>query len=221
LFEPADGDSGIVGVDVCLVNQETGAVVAHQMTGTEGMYAFAVRVKRGTYQLVESQPGGFLDGKESAGTLGGDFDNSLDSNRIWNIAIPPVGTVGPVGSLRGEGYNFGELRPGRLQDLVWEDFNDDAEVNFGEKAIADVLVRLTGRDDRGQLVDRVSATDSPVRPEAAFYSRQLQEFILSYDAVRLANNPDAALLAFCQSTYEAAANLERWDRAALERKDVP
>jgi len=63
--------------------------------------------------------------------------------------------------------------------------------------------------------------DSPVRPEAAFYSRQLQEFILPYDAVRLANNPDAALLAFCQSTYEAAANLGRWDRAALEREDSP
>jgi hypothetical protein len=56
----------------------------------------------------------------------------------------------------------------------------------------------------------------PVRPAAAFYSEQLHEFVLPYEAVRTANNPDLALLEFLQSTYEAAAELARWDRAALE-----
>jgi hypothetical protein len=55
-----------------------------------------------------------------------------------------------------------------------------------------------------------------VRPEAAFFSEALGEFILPYDAVRLAAQPDQALLAFLQSTYEAAANAAKWDRAALE-----
>jgi hypothetical protein len=55
-----------------------------------------------------------------------------------------------------------------------------------------------------------------VRPAAAFYSRDLHEFILPYDAVRDAADPDATLLAFLQSTYEAAAELGKWDRAALE-----
>jgi hypothetical protein len=55
-----------------------------------------------------------------------------------------------------------------------------------------------------------------VGPIGAFYSQDLREFILPYDVVRQANNPDAALLAFVQSTYEAAATLGRWDRAALE-----
>jgi hypothetical protein len=56
-----------------------------------------------------------------------------------------------------------------------------------------------------------------VAPAGAFYSRDLREFILPYDVVRGAESPDATLLAFLQSTYEAAANLGRWDRAALER----
>jgi hypothetical protein len=56
-----------------------------------------------------------------------------------------------------------------------------------------------------------------VEPREAFYSTDLREFVLPYDAVRLAPSPDDALLAFLQSTYEAAANLAKWDRAALER----
>lgn len=56
-----------------------------------------------------------------------------------------------------------------------------------------------------------------VRPAAAFYSQDLREFILPYDAVRQAASPDAALLEFLESTYEAAARLGGWDRAALER----
>ncbi len=59
---------------------------------------------------------------------------------------------------------------------------------------------------------------SPVKPAAAFYSQPLGEFLLPYDAVRQAESPDDVLLEFLQSTYEAAANLARWDRDALERK---
>ena len=59
--------------------------------------------------------------------------------------------------------------------------------------------------------------ESPVRPDAAFYNNDFREFILPYDSVRQAESPDAMLLGFLQTTYEAAANLARWDRAALER----
>jgi hypothetical protein len=55
-----------------------------------------------------------------------------------------------------------------------------------------------------------------VRPDAAFYSADLREFILPYEAVRQAESPDDALLEFLQTTYEAAANLAHWDRASLE-----
>jgi len=55
-----------------------------------------------------------------------------------------------------------------------------------------------------------------VRPEVAFFSEALGEFILPYDAVRTAADPDSALLNFLQSTYEAAADCAKWDREALE-----
>jgi hypothetical protein len=55
-----------------------------------------------------------------------------------------------------------------------------------------------------------------VRPDAAFFSEALGEFVLPYDAVRTAADPDRALLDFLQSTYAAAADAAEWDRAALE-----
>ncbi|CAN7509260.1 DUF5996 family protein [Bradyrhizobium sp. LjRoot220] len=55
-----------------------------------------------------------------------------------------------------------------------------------------------------------------VRPTSAFFSEALGEFILPYDAVRTADDPDQALLDFLQSTYEAAAISANWDRDALE-----
>jgi hypothetical protein len=56
-----------------------------------------------------------------------------------------------------------------------------------------------------------------VRPAAAQYNAQAGEFILPYEAVRNHPTPEALLLEFLQSTYEAAAELGAWDRAALER----
>ncbi len=55
-----------------------------------------------------------------------------------------------------------------------------------------------------------------VRPREAFYSDTLHEFILPYDAVRTAEDPEAVLMDFLTSTYDAAASLGKWDRAALE-----
>jgi hypothetical protein len=55
-----------------------------------------------------------------------------------------------------------------------------------------------------------------IRPFEAFFSPGLGEFILPYEAVRTAPDPDEHLTAFLESTYAAAAELGRWDRAALE-----
>lgn len=59
--------------------------------------------------------------------------------------------------------------------------------------------------------------EAVVRPGAASYHPDLREWILPYDAVRRSADPDGMILDFLQSTYEAAANLGGWDRAALER----
>lgn len=57
-----------------------------------------------------------------------------------------------------------------------------------------------------------------VKPAEAFYSNDLREFLLPYEAVQKSANPDATLMEFLTSTYEAAAELGKWDRAALERR---
>ena len=56
-----------------------------------------------------------------------------------------------------------------------------------------------------------------VRPGKAFYHPQMKEFFLMYDDVRTATSPRTALLEFLESTYEAGANLAKWDRSELER----
>lgn len=58
--------------------------------------------------------------------------------------------------------------------------------------------------------------EAQVGPNEASYLAQLHEFILPYEAVRTAADPDAALLEFAQSTYDAASSLGQWDREALE-----
>ena len=58
--------------------------------------------------------------------------------------------------------------------------------------------------------------EARVQPADAFFSRELGEFLLPYDAVRTAPDPERTLLAFLQSTYDAAADLAHWDRAALD-----
>ncbi|MEE2035163.1 DUF5996 family protein [Rhodococcus chondri] len=60
--------------------------------------------------------------------------------------------------------------------------------------------------------------DHRVRSDAAYYSAELGEFLLPYEAVRTATDPDAELLRFLRDTYDAAAELAHWDRPHLERR---
>jgi hypothetical protein len=59
--------------------------------------------------------------------------------------------------------------------------------------------------------------DSRLSVSDGFYDKNLGQFILPYDAVRAARDPDALLLSFLQETYAAAADLAKWDRKSLER----
>jgi uncharacterized protein DUF5996 len=62
---------------------------------------------------------------------------------------------------------------------------------------------------------------SGVQPREAFYSKDLREFILPYDAVRESKSPDDTLLEFLETTYGAAADSAKWDRSSLERAQDP
>ena len=59
--------------------------------------------------------------------------------------------------------------------------------------------------------------EARVRPDAAYYHRELGEFILPYEAVRRSASPEQEILAFVASTYDRAATFAGWDRAALDR----
>jgi len=59
--------------------------------------------------------------------------------------------------------------------------------------------------------------DAAVRPDAAYYSDEMREYILPYEAVRSSRDPDRMILEFFQSTYDACADLAHWNRADLER----
>ena len=61
----------------------------------------------------------------------------------------------------------------------------------------------------------------PVEPPAAYYHRELGEYLLPYNAMRTSPDPDRALRAFIDSTYEQAAKAANWNRAALERLAAP
>jgi len=59
--------------------------------------------------------------------------------------------------------------------------------------------------------------DEPVRPQGAYWDRQLGEFMYKYDDARASQSPEQAVLDFCQSTYEAGTKLAQWERGLLER----
>jgi len=67
----------------------------------------------------------------------------------------------------------------------------------------------------------VGFATAQVQPQAAAFHQELGEFLLPYEAVRSAADPDATLMAFLQSTYEAAADAAGWDRSFIEREPVP
>lgn len=66
------------------------------------------------------------------------------------------------------------------------------------------------------LADTVN--QGTILPAQTFYNAEMKEFFLMYDDVRQSASPEKTLMDFCQTTYEAGANLAGWDRAALERE---
>ncbi len=161
VFDDRDNDGAFHGTDTGLSNvtlnlfNELDLFTPVATTTTDGLgnYAFDANLLPGTYRIVEAQPAGYLDGKETAGALGGAVDNSQDSNVIGTIIVaadaPDAG-----------GYDFAEIRPSRLQGMVWEDSTNDGEVDFGELPIANVMIQLTGIDDRGNAVNLAMPTDT-------------------------------------------------------------
>ncbi len=150
----AGSEVGLLGIVITLTGTDALGSLVNRTTSSlaNGSFEFG-GVLPGIYNLDSAQPLGFLDGKELAGSGGGTVDNSTNSKTIAGIFVGPE-------SLPATNYGFGNVLPAELSGLTWEDFNADGEVNFGERAIGNVAVALTGVDDRGQAVSLQGLTES-------------------------------------------------------------
>lgn len=139
-------EPGIAKVTIALTGTDAGGHAVNRTTQTDdtGNYAFA-GVIGGNYTLTETQPAGFVDGRETAGTLGGTVDGSaFDATPAHNSISQIVLTGGQSAS----GYLFGE-RGGSLSGFVYVDANDNGAKDASEPGIPKVRVTLSGQTESG------------------------------------------------------------------------
>lgn len=156
-------EEGIAGVniDLQLYNEATGQyeTVASTDTDANGDYEFGLDLglKPGTYQLVQTQPDGYLDTGAVAGSEGGTVgdDASGQGNIIGQIEIP-------LGNTIATDYDFKEVRPASLQGNVWHDENNDGVFDPNEQGIANVLIQVTRVGAKTGVTDDHFADTEPM-----------------------------------------------------------
>ena len=151
------GEGGIPNVAVTLTGTTgTGqAVNCSTVTNGSGVFSFpasgaaglCANLPAGVYTLTESQPAGFVDGLDTAGTAGGSAGNDV------------IGSITLTSGTTASGYLFGESGSG-LSGLVYVDRNGNGVRDGGEPGIAGVTVTLSGTDVDGNAVHVVTTTDS-------------------------------------------------------------
>ncbi len=117
-------------------------------TDANGAYSFTGLVP-GTYGLVETQPAGYADGPDDAGSAGG------------VVANDQVSAIALRSNVNATGYDFGEVLT-RISVRVFVDQNNDGIPQAGDTGIAGVVVRLTGTDAAGNPVDLLAVSTGPV-----------------------------------------------------------
>jgi uncharacterized repeat protein (TIGR01451 family) len=131
-----------------------------------------ILIPPGNYTIVETQPSGFSDYTEQAGTGGGtiatgpqttatnsglNFGSQPEENKINVVAVPAAGTDS---QRNPTGYNFTEIVNTGLSGFVYEDLNNNGQKDGSEPAIQGVTVRLTGTDFDGNVLDITAITDN-------------------------------------------------------------
>jgi uncharacterized repeat protein (TIGR01451 family) len=109
------------------------------MTGPDGSYLFD-KLFPGTYEITETTPLAYLDGKDAPGT-GATYQGVLASDKVTGLVL--------VGGQVSENNNFGELKPASINGNVWSDANNNGLIDPSEEKINDVVVRLVGKDASG------------------------------------------------------------------------
>ncbi len=137
------GEEAIAGVRVALVDS-SGNQVATTTSGANGRYEFT-NILPGEYSIVETQPAGFFDGKDTAGNVRGTtVGRSTGADTLAAIFLKQ-GDVGVE-------YNFGELRPATLSGRVHVDLDEDCTLDPNEETLAGVTITLL--DSSGREVAR-------------------------------------------------------------------
>jgi len=141
-------DTPIAGVSVQLTGTDDlgNSVNTTAITAADGSYSFTA-LRPGTYALAETQPATYFDGKDTAGSLGGNVSNDA----IANIILKPGDA-----SINN---NFGELLPASISGTVFSDANNNGIQNSGEIGIAGVTITLSGTDDLGNAPYLTAITD--------------------------------------------------------------
>ncbi|MEQ1858296.1 MAG: SdrD B-like domain-containing protein [Chthoniobacteraceae bacterium] len=145
------GETLLDGVNVQITGTDfLGQAFSTSTTTVGGAYS-AVNLRPGTYTITETQPGGFFDGRETVGSqASGIVNNAIDSNTISTIALAQ--------NVNGAGNNFGELAQASLSGIVFDDRDNDGNVDPGESGIGGATISLSGTDDRGNPVSVTLAT---------------------------------------------------------------
>lgn len=152
-------------------------------------------------QVAKQFRGGFLGKSSPAHFFWGSFDLALTRFSGRTAPPHPGGVPNLADWVAREGYShelasfgFWPGTPGRYERPAFYAYAYPEPEGFGAAAI---------------------------QPHQAFYSKELREYLLPYDEVRLLPNPAAAVRGFFESTYAAAADLGGWDRENLERRSHP
>ncbi|MEZ5343682.1 MAG: SdrD B-like domain-containing protein, partial [Acidimicrobiales bacterium] len=142
-----DAGNGIANTTITLTGTDDLGAAVSLTTTTDGNgdYSFT-DLRPGTYTVDESQPTGYGDGGEDAGSLGG----TVTDDQIADIALPAF-----TDSIDND---FDETR-GSIAGTVFHDLNDDGLQDGGEPGISGVTVTLTGTDDLGNAVSLTTTTD--------------------------------------------------------------
>jgi uncharacterized repeat protein (TIGR01451 family) len=154
-FEPGapHNEQGIAGVSVTLTGiDDLGASITRTLlTAASGSFSFA-NLRPGTYTLTETQPAGYGDGQDTAGSTFGGAPAALGTDVIANISIPAG-----ANNTSDDGYRFAEQLVTSLSGAVFLDLDNDGVFNGADTGIGGVNLTLTGNDFLGNAVN-VSAT---------------------------------------------------------------
>ena len=145
-------NQGIAGVTLTLTGTDTNGAAVSLTTTTDanGTYQFT-NLNPGTYQIAETQPVGFIDGKDTPGTpFGG---NNTVNDVLRNIVIP-----NSQAAQAGIEYNFAELKPSSLSGFVFVYSGTPHNLQPDSPQIAGTTITLTGTNDLGQQITATTLT---------------------------------------------------------------